>query len=145
MKNMILSNGLQNSYNDGYLSNVLDDFFRDVWMPSRGVSRSTFRVDLRADENGYTVDADLPGVRKEDVKIDMNEDQLSISVERSEETKEEKDNYIHRERRSFASKRVITLPEADTEGIEAKLADGVLTIRVPKAEKVEVIRSIEIK
>mgnify|MGYP004449916815 FL=1 len=76
----------------------------------------------------------MPGVKKENLDVEMNEDKLIITVAYDQEVDDSDDvkNYIHRERRHFSMKRACFLKDSDAENITAKLEDGVLTINVPK-------------
>lgn len=116
--------------------NMLDDFFNDTWpSPRRNLLRDTFKVDIRENEQEYCIEADLPGVKKEELKLEINEGRLSIAVEREESKENEDQNYIHRERRYSSMQRSIYLAEAAAEDIKAKLEDGVLNIVIPKLKK----------
>ncbi len=148
MANMVPSNrrnrGLATTgFEDLY--NMLDDFFTDPWMTGRNVSRDTFRVDVQAAEKEYIVEAELPGVKKEEVQIEMSDGNLSITVERSEKVDDEGKNYIHRERRYSSMSRTIYLGDATAEGIRAKLEGGVLHVTVPRQPQVENSRRIAIE
>lgn len=102
-------------------------------------------VNTREDDKNYYVEVDLPGVKKEDIHVDVNKDSLTISGERkyNEEVKEE--SYYKLE--SFFGKfqRSFTLPEnVDAEAIQAKCDNGVLEVAIPKitpkeAKKIEVL------
>jgi len=126
----VRSSGFEDFYN------MLDDFFNDTWSaPRRSLLSDTFKVDVQENENEYCIDAELPGVKKEDLRLEMNEGRLTISVERGESQSEEHKNYIHRERRYSSMQRSIYLREASPDGISAKLENGVLNILVPKQPK----------
>jgi HSP20 family protein len=124
--------------------NMLDDFFSDSFLP-RSLVFDTFKVDVKEDEKAYTVDAELPGVKKEEIGLSLNDGRLSISVQREEKVDEEKENYVHRERRYGSCERSIYLSDASPDGIEAKLEDGVLKVTVPKQDKGDGKKKIEIK
>jgi HSP20 family protein len=125
--------------------NVLDDFFNDSWLTSKSVSYGTFKVDIQDKENEYLVEAELPGVQKEEVDIGINDGRLSISIKREENIEEDKKNYIHKERKICSMERVMYLEDAKSEDIKAKLENGVLTIIVPKKEKEDRARKIDIE
>ncbi len=127
------------------LYNMLDDFFTDPWTGGRRAARDTFRVDVQAADKEYTVEAELPGVKKDEVSLEMNDGNLSITVQRSEKADEEGKNYIHRERRYTSMSRTIYLGDAASDGITAKLEGGVLHITVPRQPQVENSRRIEIE
>ncbi|HCU08417.1 MAG TPA: heat-shock protein Hsp20 [Clostridiales bacterium] len=115
--------------------NMLDDFFSSDWPFRRNLSYDTFKVDVMDEEKSYVVEAELPGVDKKDINVQLNEGKLQISVSR-EEAKEETDKrYIHRERRYTSMSRSVYLEDAQDENISAKLENGVLRIVVPKEEK----------
>lgn len=117
----------------GNFYNMVDDFFNFNW-PSKS-NFTSFRVDVQEDENKYLVEAELPGVDKNEVNIEINEGNLNISVKREENINEEKKNYIHKERRYSSMSRSIYLEDAKSEGIKANLENGVLRIIVPKESK----------
>jgi HSP20 family protein len=84
-------------------------------------------------------------VSKDDISLDLNDGQLTISVTRQQESEREQGGYVHRERSFQTQNRSVYLPDADAQAIKAKLADGVLTVTVPKAAKVDKSRKIEIE
>ncbi len=129
----------------GSFSNMLDDFFCDTMPAKQSLLGDLFRVDIRENEDSYQIDAELPGISKEDVKLELNEDLLSISVEHQEEKEDSKDNYIHRERRYGSMRRVIRLANTKADDIAARFENGILQITVPKEESASKIRQIEIQ
>lgn len=91
------------------------------------------RVDIYESEHGYTVSADLPGMQKRDVRIDIDGNTLTIRGERKYEQKSEEDSYVLVERKYGAYLRSFTLSEkVDKEKIKASYRDGVLEIQIPK-------------
>lgn len=115
----------------------MDDLFREFSiMPSlRGIEpEPRIRLDVEEADNAYMVKADLPGVKKEDIKIAVEGNRVSISAECKRE-KEEKDNgNVVRSERYFGQQhRSFTLPaEVDDSKAEASYSDGVLTLNLPK-------------
>jgi len=102
-------------------------------------------VDIKEKENEIVVTAELPGIKKEDISIDVHENRLEIKAETKEETKEEKEGYVYRERRQGSFYRSLELPASvDAERTKARYRDGVLTLTLPKIEKVKK-RKIEIE
>ncbi|BFU92940.1 MAG: molecular chaperone [Nitrospira sp.] len=102
-------------------------------------------VDIAEDDKEYLIKAELPEVRKEDVKLTVQNDVLTISGRRNQE-KEEKDKRYHRVERAYGSfLRSFTLPE-DTDGarVNAEYKDGVLKVHLSKSEKVKP-KSVEVK
>jgi HSP20 family protein len=102
-------------------------------------------VDISEDEKEYLVKAELPEVKKEDVKLTVQDNVLSISGERKSE-KEEKGKRYHRVERAYGSfLRSFTLPDdADGTKVVAEYKDGLLMVHVPKSEKAKP-KSIEVK
>ena len=117
--------------------NMLDDFFSDTWLPRRTLTRDTFKVDVQENEKEYLIEAELPGVKKEEVNLRLADRKLSIAVNREKNIEQETKNYIHKERRSTSVQRSIYLADAGAEGVKAKLEDGVLSISVPKEVKAD--------
>ena len=132
-----------NGFVDFY--NMLDDFFNDSWTGRRNVTQSTFKIDVQDNEKEYVLEAELPGAKKEEINVELNDGRLSISVNREENVDEQKKNYIHKERRYSSMCRSIYLADAKSDGVKAKLNNGVLSIIVPKQDEVENIRKIEVE
>ncbi len=124
-------------------------FFKDYpkhFSDEGDVAAFTPQVNTREGEFAYHIDVDLPGVKKEDIKIDIKENTMTISGERNfkEEVKEE--DYYRVETRFGKFSRAFSLPEhVDTENITASCSEGVLEITLPKLAEVDSIKSIEIK
>lgn len=126
--------------------NMLDDFFSDGWMPSgRSLLRDTFKIDVKETENEYLVEAELPGVKKEEISLSVEDDNLSILVNRQENVEQDSKNYIHRERRVSSMSRRVRLANTRLDEIKAKLEDGVLTVTVPKQTAAVNSRKIDIE
>lgn len=102
-------------------------------------------VDITEDEKEFVIKAELPGLKREEVKVTLEEGVLSISGERKTE-KEEKNKKFHRVERSYGSfLRSFTLPEgADASKVKAEFTDGVLNVHVGKAPKAEP-KTVEVK
>ena len=112
--------------------NMMDNFFNEGSPLNKGLVNQSFKVDVRESDTQYCVEAELPGVKKEEIRLDLEDGRLTIAVTREESTSEEKGNYIHRERRMGTMQRVLYLEDAVSEGIKAVFQDGVLEITVPK-------------
>ena len=106
------------------------------WMPA---------VDIFEDKESIQVRAEIPGVKNEDVKIDVENNILTLRGDRRLENEDKKDGY-HRIERFYGSfTRQFMLPRTvDAEHIDAQLKDGVLTVRIPKKAEVKP-RSISVK
>lgn len=109
--------------------NADDEYENAVWVPLTDVSE---------DNDNYYLKADLPGIKKEDVKISYSDGSLSISGERTQE-KETKDKKFHRIERSYGKYyRSFSIPkEIKEDKIKADFTDGQLNITIPKAEEVK--------
>lgn len=94
-----------------------------------------FKVDISEDEKAIYLSADIPGVKKEDVRVSIEDDVISISAERTQEEEEKKKNY-HRVERSWGSlSRSFTIGDnVDSDNITANYDNGVLKVVIPKKE-----------
>ena len=126
-------------------ADLIDNFFRTNWMNERVASKWAPPVDIEEDDNGYKFFVELPGLEKDDVKISLKDDILSIQGEKKLESKEEKKNYHCYERRYGNFERSFRL-NADViiDKIDATFKNGVLTVELPKAE-VSKPKEIEVK
>jgi len=96
------------------------------------------QINLTEDADRFYIRAELPGVTSDDIAMQATAKNLSISGERKIESESDGVKYHRREREAGNFSRMITLPtEIDPDRIEARLKDGILTIRVPKAEAVK--------
>ncbi len=104
-------------------------------------------VNTREGDDAYYIEVELPGVKKEDINIDVNEDTLTISGERKVREENKDDNFYKVESVYGKFERSFSLPEdVDTDKIEATSKNGVLEIKIPKVQKVEKApKKIEIK
>ena len=129
-------NSLERKFGFGDGNNENEEFENAVWMPM---------TDILEDENQYYLNIDLPGIKKEDVKINYSNGQLSISGERKQETVEKNTKY-HRAERSYGKYyRSFTLPQKINENeIDAEFKDGQLKISIPKSEEAKP-KQLEIK
>jgi len=103
-----------------------------------GARLAPYGVDIREDQDHFYVEAELPGFRKDDVEITLENNQLTIAAQRSEETRNQgkKGELLLHERRYNRFLRSFTLPPTvDEQSVNAKLADGVLTVTLTKREE----------
>ncbi|MFN3387038.1 MAG: Hsp20/alpha crystallin family protein [Candidatus Thermochlorobacter sp.] len=129
------------------IDRVFDEVFKST-MPSLPTmfDASAFRVDISEDEKAIYIEADLPGVKKEDLKVTVEDNLLTIRAERRAETTENKKNFYRTERVFGSLTRSFTLGEnVNAEAIEAHFADGVLKLTLPKVEPVVKAKEIAIK
>ena len=131
------------------MSSLLDRFFSDFFRfpESEELGGQTFSpaVDIKETPKEYIVTAEIPGISKKDIEIEISDNILTIKGERKME-KEEKGETYHRVERSYGSFcRSFTLPaQVEAEKIEANFKDGLLNIKIPKAEE-KIPKKIEIK
>ncbi|HEV2119497.1 MAG TPA: Hsp20/alpha crystallin family protein [Candidatus Bathyarchaeia archaeon] len=93
-------------------------------------------VDVIDSDNEYVVKAELPGLKKETLNIQVGTNELSLAAESNVETEEEGKTYLHRERAFSTFRRNIGFAESvDTEKVSAKMAEGILEVRLPKLER----------
>ncbi|KAL0382098.1 UNVERIFIED_CONTAM: class I heat shock protein [Sesamum calycinum] len=135
-------------------SNVFDPFPLDVWDPFEGFPFSSAaanfagaRVDWKETPEAHVFKADLPGLKKEEVKVEVEDGRiLQISGERSREQEEKNEKWHRVERSSGKFLRRFRLPEnAKLDQVKAALENGVLTVTVPKEEvKKPEVKAIDI-
>jgi HSP20 family protein len=136
-----LSNTLMPGFNDVFDSILNDTFFNDR-MTSRVPA-----VNISESEHQYHVELAAPGLKKEDFKLNLDRNQLSVTVEVSSDNQESQKTYSKREYIYSSFVRSFTLPEsADPNQIEASYTDGILAIDITKREEAKIVRKqIEIK
>lgn len=118
----------------------LDDLFDD-FMPAK----RDLKCDVYELNNEYNIEVDIPGFDKNDVKVEYNDDYLTISAEKIEESKDENKRYIHNERKYGKVERSFYLKGVDKDKIKAKMENGTLFITIPKQEEIESKKLIEIE
>ena len=107
---------------------------------------SAFRTDVSDTGDAFKLEAELPGFSKDDIKIDIETDCLTISAERKFDDEDKKKNFVKRERFYGSYSRSFDVTGIDTDAIEASYNDGVLTLTMPKKKaEVPASRRLEIK
>lgn len=112
-----------------------DDFFRDDFFKKpEKMNFQLMKTDIRETGDKYILEVDLPGYKKEDIKIDVTEGYLTINAKTDhEEKKEEKGNYVRRERFTGECTRSFYVGEdVKTNEIKASFKNGILILEVPK-------------
>ena len=105
-------------------------------------------LDIKDNADNYTINVEIPGVVSDDVDIRVDGNTLTISGEKKQEEKDEKENYHCIERRYGAFERTLTLPQdANVDNIDAKFKDGVLTVSIQRkvVSSPKETRKIEVK
>ena len=104
-----------------------EELEKDTWAPA---------VDIYETNDSFVVSADLPGLNKDEIQIDLKDNTLTLKGEKKFEEKVSKDNYIRVERAYGSYVRSFTLPQnVDPEKIKAKYKEGVLEVTIPKKEE----------
>ena len=124
-------------YRDRNLFNVFDNFERSFFGNSN-VDLPAFRADIRDAGDKYVLDAELPRFHKEDINLDIKDGILTISAEHSEtnDQKDDKGNYIRRERRYGSFRRSFDISGIDESAISASYQNGILELSLPKQQQV---------
>ncbi|MHB1277599.1 MAG: Hsp20/alpha crystallin family protein [Bacteroidia bacterium] len=127
------------TWNDGFMPSIFGQLMDDFVSDSRMATFQNFspKTDISEDDKGYYLEIALPGMRKEDVTLEIKQDVLNIEGERQFKN-EEKGKTYHRIETNYGKfKRSFTLPDpVNREGVDASFEQGVLKIFLPKTEKV---------
>lgn len=118
-----------------FFDDMLDDFKVDDKM----------KCDIYEKDDIYNVEVDIPGIKKEDIKIEFAKGTLTISAESKKEEVDNSRKYLHRERKMYGKiQRSFYLGDIDEENIKATFNDGILKIEVPKKHEEESKKFIQI-
>ena len=120
---------------DSSLFDMLDNFERNFFGSSNNTA-SSFRTDIRDEGDKFVLEAELPGFKKEDIKLDLKDGILTISAQHSQESEEKKNSYIRRERRYGSFSRSFDVSGIQEDHITAAYNNGVLELTLPKAQPV---------
>jgi len=119
--------------------------FDDIWSGAQMPSAPAFKVDISEDEVAFYIDSELAGITKENITLNIEDDVLTISAERKQETEETRKNYHRVERSSGNFSRSFNLGEViDQENINADFNNGILRVTLPKALPVRKKKEISI-
>ena len=110
-------------------SNLFNDFM--------DLTAISFKTDIKETEDNYILEVELPGLKREDITIETEDEYLTIKVKQNQELEEEKEDYIYRERRVGSHQRSFRLNNVNIDEIEAEYDNGVLNVTLPKEEKRE--------
>ena len=124
--------------NRGYFEDFANDFFRPFFADNFGMmaDQKPMKVDVRDEGDRFTLEADMPGMKKDDVKVEVNEGVLTISAQynQTEEQKNDEGKYVYRERRCGSMSRSFNVEGIQEDGITAEFRDGVLKLNLPKCQ-----------
>jgi len=121
---------------DRVFDNFKKDFERSMWFPAMtfpSLSISSPSCDVVDEGDRYVITTEVPGISKEDVKLNVSDNTVEIAAEHKEEAEEKKMNYLRKERKSVAYRRILPLPgKVNSARAKAKLNNGILTVDIPK-------------
>ena len=119
------------------MDNLARAFFNEPFFSANAEIRP-FRTDIKKTEDGFQLEAELPGFDKKDISVGIEGDVLTIKAQRSSdsENKDNKENYVRIERSYGSYERSFDVSGIDTENIGAKYENGVLILNMPKKEPV---------
>ncbi|MEM2786417.1 MAG: Hsp20/alpha crystallin family protein [Candidatus Nitrosotenuis sp.] len=127
-------------FNWASLDRAFENFRREfersfALLPSFSTQKvASMSCDIADEGDKYTIKVEIPGVKKDEIKLNVSDSTLEISAQHKEEEEEKKKNYIRKERSEVSYYRTIPLPEKIvSDKAQAKLTDGILNITVPKA------------
>ena len=123
--------------NDPFNALFDDRFFRSFFNMGDMLGNAGFRVDVKEEEDAYRLEAEMPGVRQEDITLDVHDDMLTIAADFNTNKADKKEAYLYSERRSGHMERSFNLEGIDQDHITADYVDGVLNVRLPKMHKAE--------
>ena len=128
-------------WNRNWIDDLFDRSFEVVpWPDERELygkhARNLMKTDVHETEDGYEMNVDLPGFKKEDIHVDLNEGYLTLRAEKNLEKEEKKEKKVIRSERYVGSmSRSFYVGDVRPESIKCKYEDGVLTLEFPKAEQ----------
>ncbi len=114
--------------------NLFPDIFSNDFF-SR--SFTAFKTDIKEAGGEYVIEAELPGYAKEEIAVEYNDGELTISANKDESTEDKKDNYLRKERRVGRVARTFAFENVNGDGIKAEFKDGVLKLNLPKLDTTE--------
>jgi len=128
------------------LARSFNDMFDDDWFAPLKSMTASFKTDIRETDQAYLVEAELPGLKKEEIDIDYTDPYLTIKAVRKEEVDDEGtgQQVVRRERRYGEYVRRFYVQDIEEAGIKASLKDGVLALEIPKIRR-EDRKRIEIR
>ncbi|MEI8185288.1 MAG: Hsp20/alpha crystallin family protein [Chlorobiaceae bacterium] len=119
--------------------------FDDILSSAQTPSMPAFNVDISEDETGFHIDAELPGIAKEEIALNVEDDVLTIKAERKPASEENKKGYLRIERTYGSLSRKFNLGETiDQENINAGFDNGILHVTLPKAQMTKKTKQISI-
>lgn len=111
-----------------------DNFFRSFFNLSDEMGPSGFRVDIKDSGKAFTLEAEIPGVKEDQINLTVDNGMLTISADIKSETKTENENYFYSERRSGHVERSFNIEGIHEDRITAAYENGILSVTLPKRE-----------
>ena len=127
----------KNQLNTRRPRDIFDYFFSDDFYPTVYEGFSSFRADIKETDKKYVIEAEMPGLTKDDVQIELQDDIMTIHAEKNEQKNEDNGSVVRRERRYGSFCRSFRVENINGDEIRAKFENGVLKIDLPKMEKVQ--------
>lgn len=128
------------------LLNAFHDFENDFFAGTTNMN--SCKTDIRDEGDKFVMETELPGFEKDEIHLDVQEDRLQLTAEHhtNSEEKDEKKNYIRRERSDVSYQRSFDLSGIDTDNLEAEYKNGILYVTLPKKQPdVPVSKRLEVK
>ena len=146
MKSLVRRSNQPTTFFNAFVDNFFNDEFPST-KPTSFFKWNTPAVNVKENDEGFDLELALPGIDKEDIKLEVKENLLTISSEKETNNEVKEEKYVRREFGFAAFKRLFTIPKnVNRDKIEANYKDGILNVNLPKHEK-EIItaKHIEIK
>lgn len=120
---------------------ALDSFFKPTFF---NLDTDVMKTDILEDKNSYTLEIEMPGYKKEDINISLEDGYITVSAKKEEKNENSENVYIRRER-SVSCSRNYYVGDVEEDEIKAKFDNGILSLTIPKEkEKVQSRKSIQI-
>ncbi len=119
------------------MDTLFDQFFNDSLLLAKPSEKTGMRVDIKDTQDAFVIEAELPGINKENIDIKIQDNLLTLSVNQEENSENNKDSYLVRERRVRSLQRSFDVSAVDADKISAKFENGLLALQLPKKELVK--------
>ena len=119
-----------------------DDFFDDFF---KGKSSNSMKCDVYESDGNYNIEMEIPGYKKEDVKIEVDNGYITVTASKEENEESNNKNYIHKERSYGKITRTFNFGDVNPNDVKAKFEHGLLTITIPKNKEIESKKYIDIE
>ncbi|WP_373897269.1 heat shock protein Hsp18 [Haloimpatiens sp. FM7315] len=117
---------------EDYFNKFFDNFFNDDFFSSKAIMRNPFKVDVKETTSDYTIEAELPGIDKNNISIEYKNSYLTISAKKEDKVEDKTSNYVSREISYGEFKRSFYVDNVCEKEIKAEFLNGVLNVVIPK-------------